>query len=507
MNIDDGCTRFMVNAVSEPTSTMHEEIDVPIICRDDDLEIDNSYKLFLDHISNGTSLGTPFEADNGEYEKRKFRTFSCGNEKPIDNRVSQQRKRKAFGFEAENSRAVPLATTLEGILRDNRLAERRKRKNAELEAARVSWAVPLVRNHQVNINQTHTKARKMSESKVETSSDSPLFRTKEDIRREYKAKNMSASKVDTLWDVPLVRSKVVIRRDNRIAKLRKKKIDETKASGTSRAVPVECINTVTERNKAVDETSRFVPVTQSKKEVFVGTRKKKEDESVAVVDKDYMSYLTWLVGSLKDSTTEPDSSAFDPPISDTQKESTIVPDKVPLAKVKVELDHESWSDDDDDDDMIEVSDSPFSDGQGTPFVVSKSKNMIDLEEESAEDESSSSCFKEKLMDVLEKPYDEEELLRLSREVSVKKPVTRCRELRKGRESNYKTDELGHSYLEKVPDFDKEYKRVDGDDKASLELLRGFFFYLENISLGGAFKPWLPENKKKLGHKKKQCLQP
>ncbi|KAF2559476.1 hypothetical protein F2Q68_00018104 [Brassica cretica] len=216
------------------------------------------------------------------------------------------------------------------------------------------------------------------------------------------------------------------------------------------------------------------------------TRKKSVEE---VVDKDYMSYLTWLVDSFEHPTT-------------------VVPEKDLSAKVKVEID--SWcSDDDDDDDIIEVSDTPFTDGESTPFVVSKNKEVIDLEKDDSTDDDesgSSSVFRRELIDVLEKPYDAGELLLLSSQASMKKPVSRCRELRKGRESSYETSELGLSYLEKVCDFDREYKLADGDDKARLELLRGFFFYLENISLSGAFKPWLPENMKKLGQRK-QCLQP
>lgn len=153
--------------------------------------------------------------------------------------------------------------------------------------------------------------------------------------------------------------------------------------------------------------------------------------------------------------------------------------------MKVELDLEFWSDDSD---IIAVSDSPFLDGEGTPFVASKS--VVDLDKESKEDESSSCLFTKELMEVLEKPYDEKELLKLSNQASMQKPVTRCRELRKGREKIYETDKLGPSYLQRFSDFDKEYKLVDGVDKAkALKLLRGFFFYLRNCSRDGAFEPW------------------
>ncbi|XP_013634975.1 PREDICTED: uncharacterized protein LOC106340678 [Brassica oleracea var. oleracea] len=419
MDNDNGCRRFIL--------------------------VDDEYKFFFDHHLSGgdNTFFPPFDDDNVESETRNLCFFSLP---PINNRVPQQRKRKDIGSEAEVSRAVPVATTRESIQRDNRAFERRKRKMAEFESASVS-------RNQGTI-QRDNKARKVSE-------------TKETIQQDSKAKKMS--------DVPLFRTKEVIRRDNRIAERRKKKIDETKAAGASRVVHRERVDT------AVDKT---VPVTQSNKGVSVGTRKKKNE---AAVDKDYMSYLTWLVDSLKDSPTVP-----------VQFEKDL------LAKVKVEQDTESCSHDDDDD--IMVSDSPFLHGaSSTPFVVSKSKTVIDLEKDSTEDESRNCVFTKELMEALEKPYDEGELSRLSGEVSEKKPVSRCREFRKGRVSTYETSELGPSYLENVSDFDKEYRRVDGDDKARLKLLRGFFFYLKNVTRAGSFKPWLPENQKKLGLRK-QCLQ-
>ncbi|KAF8082054.1 hypothetical protein N665_0850s0006 [Sinapis alba] len=527
--------------------------------------VDDEYKFFFDHHLSGgdNSFLPPFDDDSRESETRNLGFEFSGDskrsklgggteKKPISNRVSQKRKRETNGSEPEVSRAFPVATTRESIQRDNRVAERRKRKMAEFEADRVSRAVPIQRDNKprkvseskvntlrdvplVRATQRDNKARKVSESKVDTLCDVPLVIAQETIQRDSKAMKVSESakvntlrdvplvratqrdnksrkvsestkvntsrdvplvraqetnqrdniakkmsestKVDTLRDVPLFRTKEAIRRDNMIAERRKKKTDETKASGTSRVVT---------EPKAVDET---VPVTQkSNKGVSVGTRKK----NASVVDKDYMSYLTWLVDSLKDSTTAPT-----PPT----QQSTMPPEKDHLAKVKVELDT------DDDDDIIMVSDSPFLDGETTPFVVSKSNNVIDLEKDSSTEEETSSCaFTKELMDDLEKPYDEGELLRLSGEVSEKKRVSRCRELRKGRVSSYETSELGPSYLEKVSDFDREYRRVDGDDKARLVLLRGFFFYLKNVTRAGAFKPWLPENQKKLGVKK-QCLQP
>ncbi|CDY35958.1 BnaA05g29920D [Brassica napus] len=350
------------------------------------------------------------------------------------------------------------------LLDDNSLVPPFEDDSKESETRRLRFN--MVTN---DANRSKRKIAELEAASASTSWDVPLVRALEVIQRDDKARRMS----ETLWDVPLVRAQEVIQRGNKARRFLESKVDDT-----LRDVPLV-------RTKEVKRVHRVTEpsMTQSNKRFCVGTRKKKNVEEV--VDKDYKSYLTWLVDSSKHFTT-------------------VVPEKDLSAKVKVEI--ESWSSDDDDDDVIEVSDTPFTDGESTPFVVSKSKEVIDLEkDDSTDDESDSNCvFRKELMDVLEKPYDAGELLLLSAQASMKKPVSRCRELRKGRESSYETSELGQSYLEKVCDFDKEYKLADGDDKARLELLRGFFFYLENISLPGSFKPWLPENRKKLGQRK-QCL--
>ncbi|KAL9290675.1 hypothetical protein AtEden1_Chr3g0164401 [Arabidopsis thaliana] len=458
--IDDGYTRFMVNEMSE-------KIDVPIICLDeddddDDLMVDKEYNVFLDHLRRGDkkSSSTRLEVDNGASDIRRLKIFSCdskrsklGNENPVKNRVNQQSKRKTVGVEVERVKIREI------IQRDNRVAERRKRRIAELEAAKTSRDVPSLETQQEDIQQRDNKVRKLSESKAETlrRDDVPLVKTQEDIQRDNRVAERRKRKCDDalIKDVPLVRTE----EDKRVAA----EIDH-----------VERVHRVTEVND-VDETS------SRSKEVFVGRRKKNEG-SEAVVDKDYMRYLTWLVDSLSDSTTEPMENLQKDDM-DTLKESTMVPELDPLVEVKVEP-HDDWSDY-----IIAMGDSPFLDGEEcTPFVASK--KVVDLDEGSKENESSSSWFRKELMDVLKNPYDEGEMKQLHRYVSIHKKMTRCRELRKGRGSDYETDELGQSYLESFPDFEKEYKLVVGVDKArALKLLRGFFFYLKYVSHDGVFKPW------------------
>ncbi|XP_010474376.1 PREDICTED: uncharacterized protein LOC104753889 [Camelina sativa] len=124
------------------------------------------------------------------------------------------------------------------------------------------------------------------------------------------------------------------------------------------------------------------------------------------------------------------------------------------------------------------------------FVIMFSK---DLEDGVDPDDLFNSSYSKRLMELLRNPYDEEEYLRLYTEASLKRPLTRSRQLRDGREIEYNVeDQLAPSYLEKYTDFNKIYHRYQKDLPRSLNLLRGFFFYLENIVLEGAFKPWLHE---------------
>lgn len=73
----------------------------------------------------------------------------------------------------------------------------------------------------------------------------------------------------------------------------------------------------------------------------------------------------------------------------------------------------------------------------------------DLEDGIEPDDIFNSLFSKKLMEILRNPYDEKEFLRLYNEASFKRPLTRSRQLRDGREIEYDVeDQLALSYLEK-----------------------------------------------------------
>lgn len=73
----------------------------------------------------------------------------------------------------------------------------------------------------------------------------------------------------------------------------------------------------------------------------------------------------------------------------------------------------------------------------------------DLEEGIQRDDIFNSSYSKKLIEILRKPYDETEFLKLYDEASLKRPLTRSRQLRDGREIEYNVeDQLALSYLEK-----------------------------------------------------------
>ncbi|KAL2484020.1 uncharacterized protein Fot_45464 [Forsythia ovata] len=74
-------------------------------------------------------------------------------------------------------------------------------------------------------------------------------------------------------------------------------------------------------------------------------------------------------------------------------------------------------------------------------------------------------------------------------VKLCKPVDRHLDLRHGRERAYPKNEAGKSYLDHYPDLRQALLRCQDDKPRCLNLLRGFFFWLQHLTREGAFKPW------------------
>ncbi|KAF8011117.1 hypothetical protein BT93_J1664 [Corymbia citriodora subsp. variegata] len=128
------------------------------------------------------------------------------------------------------------------------------------------------------------------------------------------------------------------------------------------------------------------------------------------------------------------------------------------------------------------------------YVTTKlSKDPITIDSKHFADDpgsSSGTVFRKKLMGILKMPYDVKEHEDLSQRVRHKRQKKVEKSLRRGRDFTSSLGQRCKSYLELYKDFAKELKLVRGDCHRNLNLLRGFFFWLENIPREGAFKPWL-----------------
>ncbi|KAG2680017.1 hypothetical protein I3760_11G078200 [Carya illinoinensis] len=97
-------------------------------------------------------------------------------------------------------------------------------------------------------------------------------------------------------------------------------------------------------------------------------------------------------------------------------------------------------------------------------------------------------FRERLLEILSIPYNQREYKELWHEITDRKPMKRHRDLR-GRIIVYDAGP-GKSYLDYYSDLAKKINLVRLDHAEVLNLLRGFFFWLTNLSHEGAFRPWL-----------------
>ncbi|GMI89575.1 hypothetical protein HRI_002626800 [Hibiscus trionum] len=146
-----------------------------------------------------------------------------------------------------------------------------------------------------------------------------------------------------------------------------------------------------------------------------------------------------------------------------------------------------------DSEILVLDDDPYHEGQRTPFVSSKCYQLLVGEDSWTWDgnrTSAQSQFREKLMDLLQIPYDQNEFESLWQEVTHKRPVQGSRELRRGISKLYSTSTVGKSYLDWYEDLKGKVVEFGCDPCKVLHLLRGFFFWLKNTAHEGAFKPWM-----------------
>ncbi|XP_075484162.1 uncharacterized protein LOC142524205 isoform X2 [Primulina tabacum] len=97
-----------------------------------------------------------------------------------------------------------------------------------------------------------------------------------------------------------------------------------------------------------------------------------------------------------------------------------------------------------------------------------------------------SRFREELVTVLRKPYDKEEHKKLLQDIKIRKPEDRHMDLRGGRERSCSTAKVGKSYMDCFPSLRKQLLKFQDDGPKCLNLIRGFFFWLQE----GSFEPWM-----------------
>ncbi|XP_048558533.1 ABC transporter F family member 4-like isoform X1 [Triticum urartu] len=98
-------------------------------------------------------------------------------------------------------------------------------------------------------------------------------------------------------------------------------------------------------------------------------------------------------------------------------------------------------------------------------------------------------FKERLIRVLRKPFSQGEYDMLLGNARIRLPATKKRQTRSGVKYYDSTHERVQSYFDCHPDLAKQV-RVESTSKPNqLALLRGFFFWMENITNEDQFRPW------------------
>ncbi|KAJ4951065.1 hypothetical protein NE237_027897 [Protea cynaroides] len=104
-----------------------------------------------------------------------------------------------------------------------------------------------------------------------------------------------------------------------------------------------------------------------------------------------------------------------------------------------------------------------------------------------------SQYREKLVRLLQMPYNEQEYRDLKDLAHTNKRLEKTRDLR-GRLVSYQTDETSLSYFDHFADFKEVFDSIPSlRHSIRLNLLRGFFYYLKHLSHEGSFKPWLDKH--------------
>ncbi|KZV23189.1 hypothetical protein F511_05028 [Dorcoceras hygrometricum] len=210
------------------------------------------------------------------------------------------------------------------------------------------------------------------------------------------------------------------------------------------------------RSTSVEMNTNLIP-RKSKKEV---NNQKVEAASEMVPDLDYLNFLQ--------------STKFaDDFLVFTFGGDTIVYEKLDLVKENSDDEHSSEVK------IIDVT-AFYKEGKSKPSVNTSPEMNEDIFQNPI-GETVQSMFRQELVSVLRKPYDKEEHNKLLQDVKIRKREDRHMDLRGGRERSCSTGKVGKSYLDRYPGLRKQLLNFEDDRPKCLNLLRGFFFWLQVLN--------------------------
>ncbi|KAG0526812.1 hypothetical protein BDA96_06G178500 [Sorghum bicolor] len=106
-----------------------------------------------------------------------------------------------------------------------------------------------------------------------------------------------------------------------------------------------------------------------------------------------------------------------------------------------------------------------------------------------------SMFKEKLIEFLIKPFTQEEYDKYFALATDRRPLLKERRTRNKVAYYPWTHEMNKSYFDRYPDLAEQFNLQRNNYPNGLALLRGLFFWLQNIGQEDQFRPWSDEFKK------------
>ncbi|CAI8605652.1 unnamed protein product [Vicia faba] len=137
--------------------------------------------------------------------------------------------------------------------------------------------------------------------------------------------------------------------------------------------------------------------------------------------------------------------------------------------------------------------------ENTPFVSSKAYDPSCFGEEMHPEDNMQttsffhSQFRKRLMEYLDRPYDYQEYKSLLVQAYERKVRERHLETRRGVIRSYRSVGVSKSYLQVHSDLTEAIVMESKKKPRVLFLLRGLFFWLENLSHEGQFQPWRDES--------------